>query len=252
LERYLVSGNERRSHDKDSLIIDLVEVTIMARKFHYATWDHSILNFAKSPDEVKGHVRRLANAGFDLIIPCVKNPPGYADFRTNIAEINPSYPAWDPLQVLAESASEHGLEVHPWFCVFLEGQYSKLLNRAPHLAAVFESSDLRWACACRPEVQEYELALYESVAAYPVHGLHLDYIRSGGLCRCEYCKEQMSSRGIDIEKLERTSPGYDEWVKWRSGRITSFVERMRELTRSKGIKQSENIFWMAYVIMHNL
>jgi uncharacterized lipoprotein YddW (UPF0748 family) len=214
----------------------------MAKKFHYATWVHSVLDFAKSADEVKRHVNRLANAGFDLVIPCVKNPPGYADFKTTIAEINPSYPAWDPLKVLAESAREHDLEVHPWFCVFLEGQHSKLLDRAPHLAAVFESGNMRWACACHPEVQEYELALYESVAAYPVHGLHLDYIRTGGLCRCKYCKEQMLLRGIDIGKLERTDPAYDEWVKWRSGRITAFVERMRALTRSKGIKLSAAVF----------
>ena len=214
----------------------------MAREFHYATWAHSVSNFGDSPDEVKGHVERLAGAGFDLIIPCVKNPPGYADFRTDVAETNPSYPDWDPLRVLAESAGEHGMEVHPWFCIFPEGEHSRLLSQSPHLAAVHESSNMRWACACRPEVQEYELALYESVAGYPVHGLHLDYMRTGGPCRCDHCKEQMSSRGVDIGEVDRRDPGFARWVDWRCERITSFVERMRELTRSKGIKLSAAVF----------
>ncbi len=215
----------------------------MAREFHYATWAHSVSNFGDNPHDVKGHVKRLSDAGFDLIIPCVKNPPGYADFKTDVAEVNPSYPDWDPLKVLAESATEHDMEVHPWFCIFPEGEHSKLLGKSPHLAAVFESSRMRWSCACHPEVQEYELALYGSVAdGYPVHGLHLDYMRTGGLCCCDYCKEQMSSRGVNIEEIDRKDPGFAAWVDWRSERITSFVEQMRELTRSNGIKLSAAVF----------
>jgi uncharacterized lipoprotein YddW (UPF0748 family) len=215
----------------------------MAKEFHLATWAHSVSNFGGDSDEVKQHVGRLADAGFELIIPCVKNPPGYADFRTDVAEVNPSYPDWDPLKVLAESATQHKMKVHPWFCVFPEGEHSRLMNQSPHLAAVFESADRRWACACRPEAQEYELALYKSVAdGYPVHGLHLDYIRTGGLCRCDYCKEQMSSRGVDIEAVDRRDPGYAEWVDWRCQRVTSFVEQMRKLTRSKNIELSAAVF----------
>ena len=130
----------------------------MSKQFHFATWAHSISDFGISdfgdnPDEVRQHVERLAGAGFKLIIPCVKNPPGYADFKTDVAEVNPSYPDWDPLRVLAESADEHDMKVHTWFCVFTEGEHSKLLNQSPHLAAIFDG-DRRWACACRPEVQE--------------------------------------------------------------------------------------------------
>lgn len=214
----------------------------MAKKFHFATWAHSISNFGGNPQEVKRHVARLSDAGFELIIPCLKNPPGYADFKTNVAEVNPAYPDWDPLKVLAEAATEHHMKVHPWFCIFTEGEHSALLKKSPHFAAVFESN-MRWACACRPEVQEYELALYGSVAAgYPIHGLHLDYIRSGGLCRCDYCKEQMSARGVDLNQVSSRDPGFARWVDWRCERITSFVERMRELTRGKNLELSAAVF----------
>lgn len=214
----------------------------MAGKFHYGTWAHSVSNFGDNPDKVKQHVKRLADAGFELIIPCVKNPPGYADFRTDVAEVNPSYPDWDPLRVLAESATEHNMEVHAWFCVFAEGNHSRLLSRSPHFAAVPAPERMGWACACRPEVQEYELALYESVAEYPIHGLHLDYIRTGIPCRCDYCKEQMSAHGINIDDMDRRDPNLAEWNDWRSERITSFVGQMRKLTRSKGIKLSAAVF----------
>lgn len=220
----------------------LKEMSKLSNQFHFATWAHRVTNFGDNHQEVEMNVKRLANAGFELIIPCVKNPPGYADFKTDVAEVNPSYPDWDPLKVLAESAAEHGMKVHPWFCIFTEGDNSVLLQKSPHLAAVFEAN-MRWACACRPEVQEYELALYESVAdAYPVHGLHLDYMRTGGLCRCDYCREQMADRGIDIGEIERTDPDFAKWVDWRCERITSFVLQMRELTRSKKIELSAAVF----------
>ena len=215
----------------------------MTKKFHFATWAHSVSNFGDNSDEVKKHVQRLSDEGFELIIPCVKNPPGYADFKTDVAEVNPSYPDWDPLRVLTESATENNMKVHPWFCVFPEGENSKLLNESAHLAAVFESSNRRWACACRPEVQEYELALYKSVAdGYPIHGLHLDYIRTGGQCRCDYCSEQMSSRGIDIKGISRKNSSFAEWTDWRCDRVTSFVKKMHKLTQSKNIQLSAAVF----------
>ena len=215
----------------------------MTHEFHFATWAHSVSNFGENPQEVERHVKRLADAGFGLIIPCVKNPPGYADFITDVAKVNPSYPDWDVLKVLAESATEHGMKVHPWFCVFTEGAQSALLNQRPDLAAAFEESNMRWACACHPEVQAYELALYGSIADnYPIHGLHLDYMRTGGLCRCDYCKEQMTALGVDVSTMSSKDPGFAQWADWRCGRITAFVEQMRRLTQSNGIELSAAVF----------
>ena len=213
----------------------------MGGGWHLGTWAHGLVDFGDSPESLARHVDRLANVGFELIIPCVKNPPGYADFITDVGDTNPDYPDWDPLKVLAETADQRGVKVHAWFCVFAEGEHSALLKRKPHAAAVHREqiSSVAWACACRPEVQEYELALYRSVAdGYPVHGLHLDYIRTGGVCRCDYCKAQMAGRGIDVTSIEPRDPKYAEWTEWRCSRVTSFVREMRELTRSKDIELS--------------
>lgn len=207
-----------------------------------ATWVHSVKNFGEGPDDVQQHVDRLADAGFDLIIPCVKNPPGYLDFRTDVGYMNPEYPDWDALAVLNSKASARGMKVHPWFCVFPEGDRSKLLSEHPEHTAVLESR-FRWACACRPEVQDYALALYESLMAnYPVAGVHLDYIRTGGLCRCDYCTAQMKQRGVDIHSIESRNPGMAAWVDWRCERVTMFVERLHKITQAKGIELSAAVF----------
>jgi len=206
-----------------------------------AVWVHSVKSFGESPNDVQYHVDRLANAGFDLIIPCVKNPPGYLDFRTDVGYMNPEYPGWDVLAVLNNRAVAKGIKVHPWFCVFTEGDGSKLLSEHPEYAAAFEerSGSLHWACACRPEVQDYILRLYKSLLEnYPVAGLHLDYIRTGGLCTCDYCRAEMGKRGVDIENIERRDPGTSAWVDWRCERVSEFVERLHDITRARGVELS--------------
>ena len=207
-----------------------------------ATWVHAVRDFGGGPQDVTRHVGRLAEAGFDLIIPCVKNPAGYLDFRTAVGYVNPNYPDWDVLAVLSEKAAARGMKVHPWFCVFPEGEGSKLLAEHPEYAAEFEEG-MRWACACRPEVQDYVVALYESlIENYPVAGLHLDYIRTGGPCRCAYCAARMKDRGVDIHTVQRRDPGNSAWVDWRCERVTAFVERVHKVTQAKGIELSAAVF----------
>jgi uncharacterized lipoprotein YddW (UPF0748 family) len=184
----------------------------------------------------------LAAAGFDLIIPCVKNRPGDLDFRTDVGKVNPEYPDWDPLAVLNEAAQARGMKVHPWFCVFLEGDRSRLLSEHPEFAAAVESR-FRWACACRPEAQDYALALYESLMAnYPVAGVHLDYIRTGGPCKCDYCAAEMRQRGVNAQTVERREPGTSAWADWRCERVSAFVASLHGITQAKGIELSAAVF----------
>jgi uncharacterized lipoprotein YddW (UPF0748 family) len=211
--------------------------------FSLATWAHSIGNFGNSPDDVRRHVNRLADAGFDLVIPCVKNPPGAVDFFTDVADVNPDYPAWDPLGVLIEAGRSRGLKVHPWFCVFPEGERSRLLREHPEYRGVDNEDKLSWACAMRPQVQEYLLDLYRSVGErYQPHGLHLDYIRTGGFCKCDYCRGEMGQRGVDIDKAPWATEPFQQWVAWRVAGITSFVRRLHEYTRAWGLELSAAVF----------
>ena len=60
--------------------------------------------------------------------------------------------------------------------------------------------------------------------------------------RCDRCREQMAAKGIDVNTVIPKEPAYAEWTDWRCGRVTSFVEEMRELTREKGIELSAAVF----------
>ncbi|MDP6438026.1 MAG: family 10 glycosylhydrolase [Candidatus Brocadiia bacterium] len=210
-------------------------------EFALAVWSHRITDFGEQED-IARHADRLAAGGFDLVIPCVKNPPGGVDFFTNLAHVNEEYPDWDPLRVLIEECRQRGLKVHPWFCVFLEGDRSRLLRERPEYTAR-NTESIRWGCTCRPEVQDNVFALYEDLAQrYDPDGLHLDYIRTGGPCRCEFCKAQMREQGVDIEAVEPAEPAHEQWTQWRVSRLAAFVRRMHELTAGRGIELSAAVF----------
>lgn len=211
--------------------------------FGLAVWAHGLKDFG-DPERMKEHVGRLADAGVDILIPCVKNPPGAVDFATDLADIADGYAEWDPLRSLIECCREKGIKVHPWMCVFPEGERSKLLREHPEYEAVFDPpSNRRWACACREEVQEYEHSLYRDLAErYGPDGLHLDYIRTGGLCRCEHCAREMARRGVDIAAVEARDPAFEAWTEWRVSRVTGFVRRLRAFTDEKGMELSAAVF----------
>jgi len=208
-------------------------------KFGLGVWSHKLRDFADK-DEVAKHVKRLAEAGVDILIPIVKFPSGTVDFMTSVAEVHPKYPDWDPLQVLIANCRDRGVKVHPWLCVFPEGEHSRLLREHPEFAVRGVKSRQRWACAMRSQVQDYEFELYKSVAVgYRPDGLHLDYIRTGGVCRCEFCRAEMNKQGIDISKVKPSEP---KWVQWRSSRLTGFVRRLRKFTKDKKMELSAAVF----------
>jgi len=214
----------------------------MAR-FGLAVWSHHIKDFG-GRDEIERHAQRLADAGYDTLIPCVKNPPGSVDFLTDLADVNPAYPGWDPLKILIESCQAKGVKVHPWFCVFTEGEQSKLLREQPGLRASIEGNVSRtWACACRDDVQDYAFSLYRDLALrYRPDGLHLDYIRTGGPCRCEFCTEQMKGKGVDITAVDFKDPASELWTEWRASRITGFVKRLHQFTSDRRMELSAAVF----------
>lgn len=209
--------------------------------FGLGVWAHNVTNFGDR-DDVPRHADRLAEAGFDIVIPCVKNPPGAVDFVTDVADVNEAYPDWDPLRVLIDECGERGVKVHPWFCVFPEGDKSRLLRENPEYAAAFDNP-MRFACACRPEVRDYLFALYKDLAErYQPAGLHLDYIRTGGQCRCEFCESEMAMQDVDITSVAPGDPGFVRWTQWRCDQVTGLVRRVHGLTREMGIELSAAVF----------
>lgn len=223
-------------------------------EFHKATWLHKL---PSTVDETKAVAQRLADAGFDLLIPCIKQVTGIVDYQSKVANVRAEYKDWDPLMVLAEEANDLGLSVHAWCCVFPEGDDSRLLSEHPELVAAsgdevkYSETQFRWSCPNRPEVQDYEAAIYqELIDNYPVQGVHLDYIRfSNGLCFCDHCKEDYhKTTGRDLGALKffgwnnPDAQDMDEWIEWRCAPITKFVKRIREASKKGGKELSAAVF----------
>ncbi len=208
--------------------------------FGLSVWAHNIRQFGSTPDEMRAHLDRLAAAGFDVLIPCVKNMPGTVDFVTDAADTVASYPDWDPLALLNEGASERGMEVHPWLIDFAEQAGSRFMRANPDAASTID--DLHgheWMCACRQEVQDHVFDLYRDLTTrYRPAGLHLDYIRTGGWCRCTSCVAAMRELGVDIADVTPDDPEAVVWAKWKADRIAGFVARMHAMTAGEGVSLS--------------
>jgi len=222
-----------------------------------ATWIHHLPK--EGPEAVRRVARRLAEAGFDLVIPAIKNPDGYLDYHGTTAFVRPDFAEWDPLRVLTEEANRLGLKVHPWCCVFPEGAGSKLLQEHPEYVAQDPNGEpvvagqykIRWACSSRPEVQDYEFAMYQELLdRYDIAGVHLDYIRynhpANGQqsCFCPYCRETFGKE-TGFEASKATDPAtrdWAAWVDWKTANITRFVERLHVAAKAKGKEVSAAVF----------
>jgi uncharacterized lipoprotein YddW (UPF0748 family) len=225
-------------------------------RFGKATWIHHLPS--EGPDAVRQVARRLAEAGFDAVIPCVKNPDGYADWASRVAKVRPVFADWDPLATLCEEASRVGLQVHAWCCVFPEGDGSNLLEAHPEYVArdpqgrevVAPPYSIRWACSSRPEVQAYELSLsQELLDNYDLAAVHLDYIRychpANGYpsCYCDYCRGAFrAAHGADPVEIDQAHALYAEWIAWRVAQITRFVEQLRERANAAGKQVTAAVF----------
>lgn len=225
----------------------------MARTFHKAVWSSPTADYADGPDAVGPMVDRLAQAGFDLMIPVVKGGDGYVSYHSKIAKIRPSFADWDPLAVLVQKAKTAGIKVHPWMCVFRENEHSTLIQKDRSLGMVTREGQLTpWACPAAEEVRAFELSLYEEVMdRYAVDGVHMDYIRydSEDVCFCPRCRSGFKAEtGVDPIGIgkgsefnvfgergrNRKHPAWAEWIEWRAGWITQFVEELSRSTKARG------------------
>jgi len=218
-------------------------------KFKLAVWNHwSHLEREESlEDAVRGMVRRLAGAGFEIIIPCVKLPSALVNYPSRIAKVTGGLESEDALKALLEEAASQKIKVHPWFCVFPEGEGSRLLEEHPEYAAVDKEGKIfarRWACAVRSEVADYEFSLMQEVMDnYSPTGIHLDYIRTGDVCYCDHCREHFKAAfGTDPKELDSRHPLWGEFLEWRAAAVTGFVERVRRETKTRGLELSAAVF----------
>ena len=226
-------------------------------KFHKAVWGGP--NPKEGPEAVAPVVGRLAEAGFDLIIPFMECADGSVKYQSKIARVDPVAADWDPLAVLAEEAQKAGIEVHPCLDPFRAGERSVIQDERLY-ERNREGKLLPQLCAAAEESHRYKLDLFEELMdRYPIAGVHMDRIRydSEDECFCERCRSEFTAKtGVDPLEIGKSSefnayserganrkhPAWEAWVEWRARWITKFVEELSDLTKRKGRELSAAVF----------
>jgi uncharacterized lipoprotein YddW (UPF0748 family) len=226
-------------------------------QFHKAVWGGP--NPAEGPEAVSPVVDRLAEAGFDLIIPFMECADGSVKYQSKIAPIDPVASDWDPLAVLAEEAQKAGLKVHPCLDPFRAGARSPIQDESLYVRNRAGEAQ-PWLCPVTEEAHRIKLDLYEELMdRYPVAGVHMDRVRydSEDECFCERCRSKFKAEtGVDPLEIGKVSefntysergrnrkhPAWEAWVEWRAGWITRFVEEMSTLTKREGKELSAAVF----------
>ncbi len=252
----------------------------------------------RAPDSLRQRMAELAEAGISLLAPCIPvpyspwNDPDYYTGGTGVIE---GYPDWNPFQGMIEIAHEFGTEIHLMTSCFNIGREAPIFQDHPEMVAQFPSAgDWSWAarkqgnyaCGMQLRAQKYVFdRLRTLVERYHPDGIHLDYIRTGTQCVCDYCVEQMARQGLDIRAIQRryddqrdlwlhtgtqhmlrkygvlkpVSWGVQEpvpddeelgrWIDWRIDRLTGFIAQMYNYTHKYGMELScaVKFFWPAQV-----
>ncbi len=217
-------------------------------------WLHRMPDTAEGCDQV---VNRVADAGIELLIPCVKFMDGMLEYPSEVGPVRPGFEKFDALGAMCASAKKKNIKLHAWYCVFPEGENTPIVQRDRSVLGKTPKGELimphgtkghLWACPRREEVQEYEMALYREVMdKYPVEGVHLDYIRYNGrdACFCPTCRESFEKEfGEDIMHMldEREHAVYAPALEWRAEPVTRFVRNLHKETSSRDRELSAAVF----------
>jgi uncharacterized lipoprotein YddW (UPF0748 family) len=124
---------------------------------------------------------------------------------------------FDPLEYLTAQAHQSGIEVHPWYCVYYEGAGSLQPARPEWLCSNINGvrmSDPLYLSPQIPAVNDYLVSVIQDGLAYPVDGVHLDYIRYYGT---QYDYSALGRQGLfrntdSIRSTSSTTPsGSSPW-----------------------------------------
>ena len=165
--------------------------------------------------EVADFVAKVADSGFNLLLPEVKGGHGKLrwpseTFPHNIEE---PYDKFDLPGALVEEGKKRGVELHAWFIDFFEGETGQAFREHPEWAACdahgrpTNEEQLRgerftglWMCpAQRPGyTDQWLIPTYEEFAQrYDFDAVHHDYVRYPGdlapdqYCFCDWCLERI-------------------------------------------------------------
>ena len=219
--------------------------------------------------EIDRVVDGLAARGINTVITMFKSWTGTVYYPSAVAYTEPGFEQDDLYGYMLERCHQHGMAFEAWSCVFPEAGPSKLIDEHPACRALrkdgteyrVEGNGIAWSCPARDETQAHQLAVFREVLdKYPaLDALHLDYIRYSCTesCYCSACREEF--RGLyglnlleDVLPNGVEGPAFDAYVRWRTGHISRFVEKVAELAHSQGKPLTAAVFPYYPSIMYDL
>ncbi len=207
----------------------------------------------KSDEEVEATVSKLADAGFNRIL-IETNYEGYANAQKCVHDYLPIRKGYengfDVVEAFIRICKKRSIEIHAWFEDFffgVEGTGCPMAEIHPELMARRKDGGLLhdtfdnfyFLNPALDETHEFlRNMIREILDNYDFDGFQLDYIRYPVIHGIEYSagfepktKEMFKAdTGIDVDSID--SLGSDEWkrfIDWRAGRITKYVESVRNL-----------------------
>lgn len=251
----------KNSNNTETLLQCCTQLEEHAQKLYYNSYEPQegelkgiwIRLKDKTPEELKATIKKIADAGFNAIVPeTIYN--GYAIYP-NAHPLLPQLPqfiGWDPLQLMIDECNKYDIQVVPWCEIFFVGQAeSPIVKQKPEWIGKFRTgknySDLEtqfhYLCPSEPEARKYILNTIDTLLSrYPLAHIQYDYIRYSrsepwdkGYCYCERCRSKVRHQ-LDFDIMKISPENTEEWEKWneyRISNITSFVETSRKLFTEK-------------------
>jgi len=198
---------------------------------------------------------QYVKAGINTVMVMVKSTSGHVYFKSTVGVRDPGY-NWDFFSVFLEEAMKRRITVHPWFCVFTEGDIQGRVREHPEWLIRSRKSELVPVLnPAHPDARKYEISLIkELVSQYPVEWVHLDYIRWPCEPAEDYFSFDAQSRalfkeysGEDIATVRAMDSGntlWNEWIDWNGQQVTRFLRELRQgLTQpGRNVKLSVAVF----------
>jgi hypothetical protein len=214
--------------------------------FYRAIFDEDMA-WATGPVSIDERLRRIAEAGFNVYVPCVWHGRGTL-FPSLVAPPDARLKdhlgrGWDPLSYLIKQAHARGIAVYPWFTVVRRED-----DAHPEWAE--QGTPPGAYDVHQPEFRDFAVQLMlDVVTRYEIDGVNLDYIRAMGVCISDFCQRDYRMKTgmqllADYENGSPNTAARRRIQSWQDsavgGLVNEFSKRARTLRRGLNISVDGN------------
>lgn len=183
-----------------------------------------------TPAGAEAYVATAKRLGFNVIVPCVWHGRG-TSWPSTLAPMDSKLVGKvpigsDPLRYLVEVAHKSGIQVHPWFTVFLKQGTLFEKYADPTTAGMYDVHQVGYHDVIAGLVREV-------VTRYPVDGINLDYVRSKSICSAPVCVERYRAATgrnlrMDLSTVDVSEAAYAAVRDYQRKAVVRALRRIRD------------------------